>query len=155
MNRQIISIQVDHALLSAFEEAVNGTPWLESIHGEGKRSERIRRAQRATMRLLSASPQEVETIIIRDVEELKREMDRLPLDALIGELTRIALLLTMLSALRELEKGLHGGDVAEVLALSLRDRVSELELLKDSQQESWRAREGSRATLDTIISVLK
>ncbi|MCS7145356.1 MAG: hypothetical protein RMJ28_07065 [Nitrososphaerota archaeon] len=155
MNRQIISIQTDPLTLSAFDEAISQTSWLESLHGEGKRSERIRRALAATEKLVEASPSEVKDVLIRDAEDLKRELESLTIGELVNALTRITLLLVLLSALRELERGAHGGDVPEILAHSLRDRVLELEAAKDSPEESQRLKIGSETLLNTIILTLK
>ncbi|MEM4329456.1 MAG: hypothetical protein QXI50_07380, partial [Candidatus Caldarchaeum sp.] len=84
-----VSFSIDAASLNEFEEAVKETEWLEEIHADNKRSERIRRALRATRIILRTSPANVRQYVLKivedsialvekaDVETLKKELDGL------------------------------------------------------------------------------
>lgn len=119
-----VSFSIDAASLNEFEEAVKETRWLEEIHADNKRSERIRRALRATRIILRTSPAEVRRHILKTVEYSSGlvEKEDVEIEILKKELESLETILLLLAALEELERGRHGGDFKESLALTLRSQ---------------------------------
>lgn len=125
--KSVISFQIDKFSLKEFEQAVKSADWLEEIHPDNKRSERIRRAMNAVRITLRTSPTALEKKVSDAAKELSEMIETIDGRTLRRRLDALESMLLLLAALKEMEKGRHGGDIEEGFALTLQNLVTVLD----------------------------